>query len=671
MFVVVRGGWLAVVGLAAWVGCPAATVTTEPGVDAGVTTPGAGDAAVLDAGGDVMDAGRVDAAGVLAPDGGAGDAAVAPDGGTRDAGGRDANYTYTCTPVGSAYSDGFFTLETFGDKLYAGLFGYQHESQSMLYRFPAWELTSPGLTGVSESVCALAVHDGFLWANTESSGDIFRSADGSHWERVHDGDADSIGCGLAVLDGKLYAINYRNAAEDHGRVLRWDGASWTVVYDSGSAPLYVREIVTYNNTLYVFAVMNNQGQVLSSANGTSWTLRPVENRYFRGHVAHGYLWLGSTDRSAAGEVGVWRFDGTTYQRMHRVTDQRYVTDIKDVDGDMFAATSNGWKEDVGPSGLLLSRDQGVTWLQVCRFPETAAWNMAVFRGEVYVGTWTYGGTGHVYRVTKTDVGPTPPVDCGLISAANGAWEVCESSAEHCAGVFTDGAGCAAFCAAAGLQCTARYGGEPGCRREPNNVLACGDSNGHASDWCVCGRPPNPDPPGDCAARSGSLALGATHTVHVDAHTGDEDTTQPRTDANDGQAGDNPRFRRHNVARAHNDYWYTSTYQSPGEPDPRGEQWVDYTPDFPALGVGCYRVVARYRGTDSRATYAAQYRVLSTRDGDVLVERVQQRAGGAYLDEDLGNHVMCPGSKVRIQDPGAGSITFNEMRFTYLGSVCPP
>jgi hypothetical protein len=79
-----------------------------------------------------------------------------------------------------------------------------------------------------------------------------------------------------------------------------------------------------------------------------------------------------------------------------------------------------------------------------------------------------------------------PVDCSLISAANAAWEVCEEGPIECAGVFTDGAGCEAYCASAGLVCLARYGGEPGCQKEPENPIDCDTSNGHQSDWCTCG-----------------------------------------------------------------------------------------------------------------------------------------------------------------------------------------
>jgi len=180
----------------------------------------------------------------------------------------------------------------------------------------------------------------------------------------------------------------------------------------------------------------------------------------------------------------------------------------------------------------------------------------------------------------------------------------------------------------------------------------------------------PEEPVACVPASGTLGVGETFTLAVDGHTGDEATTEPKVDANDGAAGDNPRFRRHNVARAHLDYWYTSSFQEAGEPDPDGEQWVDYTPDFTLLGIGCYRIVAQYRATDSRATYPALYQI-HDEDGLVLqIERVQERGDGEYRDEDLGNHFMCPDSFVRIEDPGSNSITFNRMQFTYLGDACP-
>ncbi len=432
--------------------------------------------------------------GAAEPDAGHPDADASAGGGGGDAGGGgaadggSAPHQYECVTVGSGYSDGFFALRGFQGALYAGQFGYGHESQSMLYRYPPWELVQPGLTGISESVCALIELDGWLYANTESSGDIFRSADGESWQRVYDGPPSSIGCALEVFGGQLYAVNYDVQAQENGRVLRSaNGTDWQIVWDSGAEPWYLRELAAHAGVLHAFAVDEGtlQGYRLSSANGTDWSSHPTPSRFFRAHSWQGSLWIGSTERSSNGVAGVWQFDGSGATLVQEV-EKRYVTELTDWDQALWAGTSDGWKTHQGTSSLLMSRD-GASWQTVCEFSEIAAWSIAAAGEHLYVGTWQYGDGGQVYEV-RIDDDPEPEVDCSLISAENPAWEVCETGPSTCAGVFGDGAGCVAYCAAAGLVCQARYGGEPGCIKEPANPLDCFEDNGHQSDWCECGVP---------------------------------------------------------------------------------------------------------------------------------------------------------------------------------------
>ena len=104
-------------------------------------------------------------------------------------------------------------------------------------------------------------------------------------------------------------------------------------------------------------------------------------------------------------------------------------------------------------------------------------------------------------------GPDPdlhPACAGI--AANGAFEVCESRPGHCAGVFTNSAGCAAYCAAAGMVCAARFGGEPGCQKEADFDIGCGAANDHQSDWCECA-PAAVDPPPEPQPEPGSQPEG--------------------------------------------------------------------------------------------------------------------------------------------------------------------
>lgn len=89
-----------------------------------------------------------------------------------------------------------------------------------------------------------------------------------------------------------------------------------------------------------------------------------------------------------------------------------------------------------------------------------------------------------FRLERCDDTAVPSPCAGISSHAN--YELCGESATTCAGVFNDGSGCTAFCAAAGMVCTARYGASVGCMRETASI-PCGASNGHMSDWCECAR----------------------------------------------------------------------------------------------------------------------------------------------------------------------------------------
>ena len=120
----------------------------------------------------------------------------------------------------------------------------------------------------------------------------------------------------------------------------------------------------------------------------------------------------------------------------------------------------------------------------------------------------------------------PDLNCQEVSHANPEWEVCSASPDQCEGVFTDGAGCTAFCAAAVLACIARYEGEPGCRSEPGNMMACDVDNGYQSDWCVCARsdeiepmPPGMDPVDpDCPTEPGRRPVEAKLNFHQATYT---------------------------------------------------------------------------------------------------------------------------------------------------------
>lgn len=169
----------------------------------------------------------------------------------------------------------------------------------------------------------------------------------------------------------------------------------------------------------------------------------------------------------------------------------------------------------------------------------------------------------------------------------------------------------------------------------------------------------------------ALSVGDIYELRRDgwanqSPSGYEGDVLPKTDANDGLGRDNPYFRRHNVARAwptDTGYWFTGPDQHEGEPDPAGEQWVDYVPPFELLGPGRYQIDASYRWSTGRASYPAVYHIYHALGTNEVLR--DQRIGSAALTIvyfTLGEFEMRPGSFVRVEDTGSESITFANMRF---------
>lgn len=172
----------------------------------------------------------------------------------------------------------------------------------------------------------------------------------------------------------------------------------------------------------------------------------------------------------------------------------------------------------------------------------------------------------------------------------------------------------------------------------------------------------------------ALNAGDTYELRRDgwvnqSPSGYEGDVQPKTDANTATVNDNPYYRRHNVARAWatgTGYWFTDFDQHDGEPDPAGEQWVDYVPPFEILGPGRYSIEAGYRWAATRASYPAVYAVHHLGGTNVTLQ--SQRVGSvtasiAYVA--LGQFDMVPGSFLRVEDTGAESITFGNVRFRLI------
>ena len=305
----------------------------------------------------------------------------------------------TVTPVGTSFEDGFFALKAFNNKLFGGAFGYYGKQKIFIYSDNQLTPANPGVI-VGESICAFEEFKGMLYANTENRGKMYRTINGNHWEKVKDG-PNELGCGLTKHNGYLYALN-ANYNKAPGHIYRSsDGAHWTKVYDSGSSLAYIREIITFKNTLYVFGSDKHfKTFILSSTNGVNWKKSPTPDRMLRGHIFENKLWLVSAGQASTGQGKgrIWTFDGNNFNKIYE-SKHTYMGDIISINDKLVAVTSVKWKGHQGGATLVVSCDKGKTWKTAHTFSETEAWALEKFENKIFVGTKQQGGHGQIYKVS--------------------------------------------------------------------------------------------------------------------------------------------------------------------------------------------------------------------------------------------------------------------------------
>jgi hypothetical protein len=98
---------------------------------------------------------------------------------------------------------------------------------------------------------------------------------------------------------------------------------------------------------------------------------------------------------------------------------------------------------------------------------------------------TGGTTSPTAGASGSGTGGSGPVSCaGIVDAG---FELCSSGPDFCGAVFSDGEGCAAVCAAAGLDCAEVWeNDEDSCGPDAElGQLSCDSDSDHESDYCLC------------------------------------------------------------------------------------------------------------------------------------------------------------------------------------------
>lgn len=327
----------------------------------------------------------------------------------------------------------------------------------------AAEWTDCGRPGNNLFVCALAVHDGHLYAGTfetgaDEAGHVYRWDGGTEWTDCGSPDRANSVMSLAVFDGELYAGTARYNAggsaldasqNEHpgGKVYRYAGdGQWIDCGKLGEAA-EVFAMAVYNGQLYaiplysqgVFRYDGEGAWIECGTPGVRLMALTVFNGGLYGAGNEGnkrggvYRYLGETSWEPVGyqegvdqvysfaayqgrmHVGTWpegkvfRDDGSPdWTSVGRLGEELEVMGMAVYNGGLYAGTL--------PLAQVYRYDADDRWTLTGRLDHTPevkyrrAWSMAVYRGRLFCGTlpsgqvYSYGSGGHVTHDRELEAG---------------------------------------------------------------------------------------------------------------------------------------------------------------------------------------------------------------------------------------------------------------------------
>lgn len=251
----------------------------------------------------------------------------------------------TMNPSGVTFSE-VNSMTVMDGKLYIG---YDIDGSSGVIRSPVYSWDGNTLTFLSNlgggtgalynGAAFLIEYKGLLYGGLQSNavggGDVYVSSDkGLNWTKSFENTETHFAYSAAVFKGNLYVgLGYSN-----GHIYRFDGTTWTKVYDgSGVTGLVVSLHVSRGR---IFAATGNTNEmILSSADGTSWTVEETS--------------------------------ASTY------TEINHFIDFK---GKLFANVMGG------SNNILVRDDATGTWsIAYLDLPGNQCWGMNVYNDVLYVG----------------------------------------------------------------------------------------------------------------------------------------------------------------------------------------------------------------------------------------------------------------------------------------------
>ncbi|GEM_PF-4041308 len=307
------------------------------------------------------------------------------------------------TPVGTTPDPGFFSLEEFNGKLFAGTYGRPRSYEWDGTTFT--EHTGGQLRTAGESLFDMVKFsaDGKLYGTTENSGKVFRFNPAINgWELVYQAPSGGWNNAYSIVEYKGSLFTGFNNFPDSTKtlVVRYDGSNWTTrQIDGFNTPRFG----VFNNDLYMVGMESGrnraQARKISDPSDTSWPVAFTMPGIFTGHpyVFKGELYVGM--ENAPRRAGtLYRWNGTRAEAVFTPSDNQaaIVFELKEFQNALYLLSGVEWRASSGNAQLYKSPD-GINWTKVTQFAEPEGWALQTYNGDLYVGTRKNSGGGKVYK----------------------------------------------------------------------------------------------------------------------------------------------------------------------------------------------------------------------------------------------------------------------------------
>lgn len=239
-------------------------------------------------------------------------------------------------------------ITEYNGKLYAAVNGYNAGDGDILVSDGAtWTISYNGTTEIG--YYSLCEFNGLLYAGGKGYVKVF---DGSSWN-TSVSSSNSYNC-MHEFGGDLYAGTYDSGSVVAGDVWKFDGATWTKVFDSSYDWIYALE--EYNGSLWagMGGLSGNEADVFNSSDGSTWTIQLDAGT---GHsiwdllVYNGSLF--ASQGLTATEGDIWRYNGSAWLKTWDLATYVRLFALGVYDGKLWTGTY--------PYARIFSSTDGITW----------------------------------------------------------------------------------------------------------------------------------------------------------------------------------------------------------------------------------------------------------------------------------------------------------------------